>query len=435
MTNPKVRIAFYNAFSPPAKHGAISGTERALFITAVQLSQNPALDIVMYSGSAAPPSPLHSICCQSANYDDLPQVAKRDGIDILTLVYNPAHIKTGLLDKLQKAGIKTIVWAHNFILPQALDCLAGNRNVERIVCACNEMREMYRDHPAFAKSVTICNPFDAGIVPPSIPSRAARPKEVTYLGALIPSKGFHVLAQAWKAILKAEPDAILNVIGGNLYRSDVRLGQYGLAGEKYERLFMRYLTDKHGNILPSVKFHCLLGDEKDAILLRTKAGVPNPTGITEVCSYVSMELQAFGAKVCACRCRGYMETIMPQGNILFRSPSALAKSVVRLLRDNGDNHPEVMAFLQRKFAPQTIGAQWEGVIADIMAGRAAPLLPIVGSKLYRFKWLKECSRRLKSILPFGRRIPSLIFTDTLRDHLFYMRWVRWFQFKHWIMGG
>lgn len=42
-------------------------------------------------------------------------------------------------------------------------------------------------------------------------------KKVVYSGALIKQKGFHILAKAWKNILKAVPDAELYVLGGGLY--------------------------------------------------------------------------------------------------------------------------------------------------------------------------------------------------------------------------
>ena len=40
---------------------------------------------------------------------------------------------------------------------------------------------------------------------------------VTYIGSLVPTKGFHVLAAVWKTILKEVPDATLNVVGNGSY--------------------------------------------------------------------------------------------------------------------------------------------------------------------------------------------------------------------------
>ena len=60
-------------------------------------------------------------------------------------------------------------------------------------------------------------------------------KEVTYIGSLIREKGFHVLAKAWKDVLKEVPDAKLNVIGsGKLYNRGSQLGKYGIADKEYE---------------------------------------------------------------------------------------------------------------------------------------------------------------------------------------------------------
>jgi glycosyltransferase involved in cell wall biosynthesis len=59
---------------------------------------------------------------------------------------------------------------------------------------------------------------------------------VTYVGALIPTKGFHKLAKVWKNILKKVPTAKLQVIGdGKLYNKNAVLGPHGIAEAKYEK--------------------------------------------------------------------------------------------------------------------------------------------------------------------------------------------------------
>ena len=95
-------------------------------------------------------------------------------------------------------------------------------------------------------------------------------KTVTYIGSLVPTKGFHLLANAWKAVLAEVPDAQLHVVGsGKLYDRNSKLGAYGIAEESYENSFIKGITDRAGELLPSVHFHGVMGEEKKELIART----------------------------------------------------------------------------------------------------------------------------------------------------------------------
>lgn len=65
------------------------------------------------------------------------------------------------------------------------------------------------------------------------------------MGALIPEKGFLILAKMWKYILKKVPMARLQVIGGgNLYSRNCSLGRMGIADKLFEEEFFPYLSEK-----------------------------------------------------------------------------------------------------------------------------------------------------------------------------------------------
>ena len=86
---------------------------------------------------------------------------------------------------------------------------------------------------------------------------------VTYVGSLVPAKGFHRLAQIWPEVISKVPNAELYVIGnGKVYDRNAKLGKYGISQSDYENQFMKYLTDDEGEILKSVHFCGIVGKEK-----------------------------------------------------------------------------------------------------------------------------------------------------------------------------
>ena len=162
--------------------------------------------------------------------------------DFVVFKYEPYLYKEASMCA-KECNTKLIPWAHNFIKRSELTVLANNPLVTRIICVSKEQLNMYRDHKAFLKSVYIYNGMPVKYLKtelPYIPSYSDRPYEVTYIGSIVPYKGFHILAEAWKDVLKVFPQAKLNVIGnGKLYDRNSKLGHYGIAEEEYEKQLVR----------------------------------------------------------------------------------------------------------------------------------------------------------------------------------------------------
>ena len=141
---------------------------------------------------------------------------------------------------------KIIPWCHNFCSFKSLRFYAKSTLVERIICVGKEQMDLYIDHLAFLKSDYIFNCVD--INPSTTCSKDFRLNNrdniVTYIGSLVPEKGFSVLAKAWRRILHEVPDAELFVVGtGKLYNRNQKLGEYGIAEAKFEKKFIRYLLN------------------------------------------------------------------------------------------------------------------------------------------------------------------------------------------------
>lgn len=170
------------------------------------------------------------------------------------------------------------IWAHNIVGEYILNKCLTYSCIKKIVCVSQSQMLGFKSHPSILKACYIYNVIlfkDKDYYRSRIGTRDQH--NVVYMGCIRPDKGFHVLAKAWPTVVAEVPDAQLFVIGnGQLYGKSVALGKYRIATQDYENVFMPYLTDKEKNVLSSVHFLGLLGDEKYEVMGRCKVGVPNP---------------------------------------------------------------------------------------------------------------------------------------------------------------
>jgi glycosyltransferase involved in cell wall biosynthesis len=374
----------------------IGGSPYAMLLLAYALEKNHKdLNITVYvNREGMLPENLSTQTVE--NIRDLAQKTKENGIDILILRYNSFNF-----DAFHKE-LKIVIGAHNYILPKDLRYLAAEKRVYRIACVSNEQLNLYRDHAAFRKSIAIYNPLP--VEERQLTEYSRRPLHVTYIGSLIPAKGFHVLAKAWKPILKAHPDAFLNVIGsGNLYDRRTPLGRYGIAESGYENIFMPYLTDETGNILPSVKFWGILGNKKTDILQHTRVGIPNPSGVTETFGYTAVEMQEYGCLIATIKCPAYVETVCPDSGILYRNEKDLAKTVITLLNRPNNNYPETIDYIRSHFGLEKIANEWYQLLLGTLQQEQKPII---------LKWgqCAEWNRKIKNALPGGYKLLPSVYT-------------------------
>ena len=276
----------------------IGGTQYMIILISYLLwLRNNGLEVKTYSTSKGlfPVGYDYSIV---RNFNEAVDKACDEGFDCLIFRHDADLITSGALDGVDR-NIKLIVWDHVFVCYWELDYYASNPQVYKIINVSREQTDLYRDHKAFEKSFYIYNCLNLEGTREMVLGNPfeKRKNVVTYVGSLVPYKGFHLLAQAWPIILRQVPDAELYVIGsGRLYDKNVKLGRFGIAESSYEEQFMHYLC-KDDEILPSVHFMGDMGVEKNKILLQTKVGVPNPSGITETFCISAVEMQAMGAVV------------------------------------------------------------------------------------------------------------------------------------------
>ncbi|MBO5185818.1 MAG: glycosyltransferase family 4 protein [Prevotella sp.] len=405
----------------------ISGTAYMFYMMAWKLSaRDNDIDVVLYTTNAGLyPNEVTNVVVK--DFSEAWNRCEENKIDFIVIKHSEVYLNQ-ILERKEHSSVKFIVWCHNFVGRKELSLYAGCDAVERLITVGREQMDVYRDHKAFSKTDYIYNCV-------SVPDRykvgsrpySERESVVTYMGCVIQSKGFHLLAKAWPKIIKAVPDARLNVIGnGFLYsggdKNKKNAGEFGLADKKYESLFAKYITDDAGNLLPSVSLLGILGNEKYDILGQTKIGVPNPSGRTETFCISAVEMQMLGAKIVSKRCAGYLDTV--KSGVLVKDSDELADAIIKELRCN---HIEngIREYMEETFSPDVIVAEWEQLLTYCIPNgmKLHPESELVNPH-FELKRYKESLRMLKNRHPILFKIVPAM--DTFID---FWKTVRFFFWK------
>lgn len=329
------------------------------------------------------------------NYDYLVFVHKHsytDGTD-----ENPFCKLSSLIST---SGLRLIPWCHIFVPEICRNYYSHDNNITNIVYVGKQQQELYIDHSSFRKSTYIYNAVNIMEANCGQPI-AKRESIVTYVGNIIPYKGFHWLAKAWKDIVSQVPDAQLYVIGtGKLYGNNYQVGRLGIAEARYEEHFFKLLSTNNV-LLPSVHFMGIMGKEKNDILSRTKVGVPNPCGDTETFGLTAVEFQQYGANVATMRCAGYIDTVF--SGVLYSRKKELASAVVKLLKVDEMCDITALEKINERFSVEKIVTRWEQLFRD---GRLEQTRKFDNLSFHQ-KWMKIVMHFLKSTFPLLERIPSV----------------------------
>lgn len=324
-------------------------------------------------------------------------------IDVDIFIFRPVT-DLSIYKKIEEARLTSITWSHNMLSADILNVISGNAFIKRHVCVSKEQLYRVRDHSIFNKSKYIFNGFQDELYN-SISNNFRDENIVTYVGSIVPDKGFHVIAKKWKKVVKQIPDAKLMVIGtGKLYDRNQRLGMWGIAEERYEKKFMKHLLDKDGKIMDSVEFMGLMGPEKIKILSKTKVGVVNPTAKSENCPGTALEFQASGIPVVSKARYGLLDTVQhTKSGFLVRRESNLHKPIIKLLNNDrlriqmGNNG---VAFIKAKFNYEIIVKQWVELFEEVEKNNEHKLDFTVYNPSYNYNYLRELNRRIKFVFPF-----------------------------------
>lgn len=387
----------------------IGGTEY-LFYSTTYLLMLHATDnfniVLLTSVSAILPSDFNYKTVGTKK--DAINFCEKENYDILIVKYEEKDYKPNIFKNIN-GNLNIFVWAHNIIPNHILTIIDKTKAISKIINVGREQLDLYRDHNVFYKSTYIYNSLNVKPIEyyleNTIPFEK-RKNEVTYLGSLVPIKGFHILAKAWPKILEKCPDAHLNVIGSGTVYGDAKLGKYGIAEENYENEFMPYLTDKNGDILPSVTFYGKLGDEKFKVLAKTKVGVPNPSGLSETFCLSAVEMELYGCRIVTKKYVGFLDTVPPKAGLLYSNEKDISSALLKELNSTKNYYTENYNFIENKFEESIILNKWIKSLGTNCYEETTCRIRYQNI-FYNFKFLREINRCIKYILPFGYLLPTI----------------------------
>lgn len=376
----------------------IGGTEYCILLLAQMYKVYYPADTVILIASKEGKLPKVDQVIVEENLYAVPGIARREGADILVVssLYDGQYLEQKFFEQVDRVRQKTVTWGHNYCLRPYCDQLVKCRYVRANVFVGRQQYDRYVDHAVIKKSTYIYNMYPMGDAP-------GRDSDflpvVTYIGSLVPQKGFQVLAAAWKDILAKVPDAQLNVIGsGQLYSRNEKLGRFGIAEENFENMLMQGLTDEKGDILPSVHFLGVMGTEKRDVILETSVGVVNPAGRTETFGISALDFESCGVPVVTIAKGGFLDTVIDEGTgLLYRNTADLAACVVRLLQDKEKNirFGQEGIRLAASFAPETMIAEWHDLFEKVCREESLPYHKPDSFMKTNLKWLRCANRAMK----------------------------------------
>lgn len=337
--------------------------------------------------------------------------AKAMGVDYF--VFRSGHHEVeGILDTLDELQLSSIGRAALTPHPEYARRMAKSTAFKTLVCVGREQYDYLMDSPLYKKLAYIDNGVHVGSCSDG-PAPAKDPRLVAYMGAMVPQKGFHVLAQAWPKVLRRVPDARLSVIGSvTIYNENWKLGPLGVAGEQYERTrIMPYLCQPDGSLHPSVTFHGQLGKEKYDILQKALIGVANPTGQTETCCVSAVEMAACGTAVVTGAYYALLDTIHhDKTGLLGRGVDALAANICTLL-ENPDRAVALGEAGYRRALDQydfsVVVPKWIDLLHHLSRQRVPKPVGNLKNVSYHFKYLRVVNRYFQKFFGSFMTWPSV----------------------------
>lgn len=419
--NEKMKVGFYfenkgypdiDLRYPERGNPGIGGTQFTTLALAYYLKKyySEEIDVVLLVNAVGMFPDSLELCCVDNEAEAIAS-GEQKNCDIFVFKSRPGDHE--VYDALRSSSIKAIARSNNFPGVAGLREISDNPQIKTHVCVGHEQLDILRDHSIFRKSTVIFDLFNSSCFKPA-PDIVKTSDTVVFLGSIVPSKGFHKLAEAWPNVIKRKPNAKLIVIGsGKLYDRDSTLGRWKVAEETYEANGIRpFLADDSGNIHPSVHFAGLLGEEKIGILQRADVGVVNPTGRTEVCPGSALEFQACETPVVSIAKQGLLDTVVHnETGFLGKKDKDLADNIVYLL-DNPNVAKKLgqngSVFVERKFSERKISRQWFELFTVVCRDELPTQQPLKNNYFYRLKLLREGLRIVKNNIPVFGMLPSLL---------------------------
>jgi glycosyltransferase involved in cell wall biosynthesis len=236
------RIATVDLSSPELGNAGVGGTEYQFVLLAylLLLMKPEEVEVTFFlEAKQSLPKGIKQVVVPDLNAAYKKSSAQSDDF----LIFRPRRDITDEIIQISFNKTKLIPWLHITPKRNYLDWFVNNPVIHRVVFVGDDQRLRTIDHKVFTNSSTIYN-SSWGIYEAT---GTRKNNSVVYLGALVPRKGFHILAKAWSDVRKEIPQAELFVVGsGALYDKNAQLGSLKLAESSYEDQFVNLLGGEDG---------------------------------------------------------------------------------------------------------------------------------------------------------------------------------------------
>ena len=243
-------------------------------------------------------------------------------------IINYQLLKTLNYEKLKVIAKNSYCWLHH---PFSFDQEVRKARFRAYVCV---GEYQYFSNKNFYKNCTfIQNIFPSNLINSQkinlINKNISSSLRLIFLGALVPGKGFHLIANQWPQIKENFPNVRLDVIGSiNTYSENKNNNIHELipTSKDYGELIMKYITIediKEKRII----FHGNLGLEKEKIIKNAHLALLNPTGNTEAFPASPIECMALGTPVIASDDFGMYDSMKYFPEISLNKPNQIIKKI------------------------------------------------------------------------------------------------------------
>ncbi len=367
----------------------IGGIEFELSIVPCMLREMyPYYDIHIYTDNIELKSDSMAVHYVTNSLEMIDKISKEEGV----LIFAQDFSDKIFFERLNRTEIQAIGWVHNYLTFLDYVYLQTSPNIKRVVFVGRQLYDHYIDTTLIKKATYIynCVPYYKKI---DRRISICEPK-IMFVGAFSKQKGFHVLAKAWKRILKVYPNAQLYVAGGKQYSDNGKIDRYYVYCKKF-------LTDKRGNLLDGVHFLGILGDEKRKYYESVSVGVANPTGKTETFCLSAVEFEAHEVPVVTYDGFGLLDTVINEKTgICVRGAKKLAKAILRLIKNTEFNRAlgiNGRKFVCSIFTPEHVIPKWHWLITDGLYLEKMPDEFSYANYLDDWKWLRYINSRIQKM--------------------------------------
>lgn len=363
--------------------------------------------------------PPHITSFQANSVTDAASKAKEIGCDYFVFRARQNE-EDHILDHIDQIKMPSIGIAHLTPFIAHARKIAKSKYFKTLVCVGREQYDSLIDSPMRPKLTYIDNGVDVRScwLGSDMDDYVKDPNLVVYMGALVPVKGFHILAEAWPQVLRRCPDAKLSVIGSvKMYGDDMAVGPLGVADEKYENNhIIPHLCDDDGQLDPSVTFHGQMAEEKYELMRRANVGIANPSGQTETCCVCAVEMSACKTVVVSGAYYALLDTVLDkQTGLLGRGVDALVDNICTCLENPeyaktlGQNGFE-RVLKQYDYEPVT--HRWIELFQLLEANELPKPIGRLKNMFYHFKILRFANAALQSTIGRIMYWPSVFEAQT-----------------------